>query len=182
LEGASLISFNYTHGPLRASLAHLAHPADRRRAAPALGPGRPGYTDRVSTGAYEELDHTADWALRVCGKDACDLLLNACAGMYRLAGITLEEAPAAQQELTLRGVDREAMLVAWLEEVLFLAEARHLAVSHAEFMGDPFPVLRARLSLVPIGRVERSIKAVTYHGLTIREIDDGWEATIIFDV
>ena len=30
------------------------------------------------------------------------------------------------EDVTLRAVDREAMLVAWLEEVLFLAEARHL--------------------------------------------------------
>ncbi|GAI44052.1 unnamed protein product, partial [marine sediment metagenome] len=30
--------------------------------------------------------------------------------------------------------------------------------------------------------LKREIKAVTYHGLEVKEVDRGWEAQIIFDI
>ena len=56
-----------------------------------------GYTPSVTPSGYVELDHTADWALRVQGTDLADLLEQAAAGMLALAGAVpcLARCPAS---------------------------------------------------------------------------------------
>jgi SHS2 domain-containing protein len=132
--------------------------------------------------AFEEVEHTADWALRVRGRDFPDLLRNASAGMLALAGIVAAKGPGTVEDLTLNAPDREGLLVGWLEEVLFRVESRQLAVESADIDWAPSQGLRAHLTLQPVLRVERPIKAVTYHNLVVRETSQGWEATVVFDV
>jgi SHS2 domain-containing protein len=142
----------------------------------------PDYTELVSDTGFEEVEHTADWALHVRGGDLVELLRNASTGMYRLAGIVPGEGPQQVHEVDLKAADREGLLVAWLEELLYLAESRGLAMRDVMLEEGPSLAVRARFVLAPIAQIERSIKAVTYHGLAVRESEDGWEATVIFDV
>ena len=42
---------------------------------------------------YEELQHTADWSIRVWGEDINQLFEHAAAAMFHLQGADLEKTP-----------------------------------------------------------------------------------------
>ena len=142
-----------------------------------------GYTGRVPSSGYVEIDHTADWALRVHGVDLADLLQQAAAGMLALAGaVPVLDADTQTLTLQLQAADRETLLVRWLEEVLFLVESRSLLPVHIQMEIDPELHSAARLELAPLARLSRAIKAVTFHGLRVIDTSEGLKATLVFDV
>lgn len=102
--------------------------------------------------------------------------------MLELAGIVADHGRGIEEDLTLNAPDREGLLVTWLEEVLYRVESRGLAVESAVMDEAPSGGLRARLTLQPVVRSERTIKAVTYHNLVVQRTSQGWEATVVFDV
>jgi SHS2 domain-containing protein len=68
--------------------------------------------------AFEEIEHTADRALRIYGSNLGELLLNAARGMNSLMD-TGHTPGSAQQEKTvvLDTLDAESLLVEWLNEL-----------------------------------------------------------------
>ena len=131
---------------------------------------------------FEEIEHTADQALRVRGTDFKELLRNAALGMFQLTGAIPRSGLSRDQKIEVQAPDREGLLVTWLEELLFLAETR--GVTYTEFelhiTGDNHLV--AKVQETPIVAITRHIKAVTYHALEIEKTEDGLETTIVFDV
>jgi SHS2 domain-containing protein len=135
---------------------------------------------------YEELPHTADWCLRVDAPDLAGLLVEAALGMNELAGITLQTGPRVQRTIALTEGDAESLLVAFLSEILFLAEQKRLAfnafrVQIDTLHGQPL-MLRARLRGRPIRSQAKAIKAVTFHNLNIHTTSRGLQVEIVFDV
>lgn len=132
---------------------------------------------------FVEVEHTADWSLRVRAKNMQGLLTNTAVGMFQLMGIERKENKLNELQLDIRAEDREELLVSWLEELLFHIETREVAfdLKQISFSVRPYR-LRAALSEYPIAKIEKEIKAVTYHGLKIIDSDLGVEATIVFDV
>ena len=140
------------------------------------------YTEYMPSKYYEELEHTADWALHVWGANFEELLRNAAAGMQHLAGIEPSLEDGVTRVFELEAQDREQMLVRWLEELLFHIEARHAAfsVQVIEVTGDRRLV--ASVVETPASPPKKAIKAVTYHNLRVEDTPRGVEATIVFDV
>jgi len=133
--------------------------------------------------AFEEVEHTADWALRVRGRDLRELLVNAARGMGCLLVPDLEAVPThLERRLVLEAIDAESLLVEWLSELAYWAEAELLVFR--EF--DLSQVTPQRLEAVVRGGhasdLQKHIKAVTYHNLEIVETEDGLEVTVVFDV
>ncbi|MGH9650946.1 MAG: archease, partial [Terriglobales bacterium] len=84
----------------------------------------------MPTGGFEELEHTADWALRVRGRDLAELLVNAANGMMELAGVQTSAGAGPERKLELTSPDRESLLVDWLHELLLALELRSVAFKH----------------------------------------------------
>lgn len=142
-----------------------------------------GYTQRVTASGFVDLDHTADWAIRVRGVDLSDLFRQAAAGMLSLADPTpTPDRPSAHIQLRLRSSDRESLLVRWLEELLFLLEVQHLIPRSIQLHISPELDLVAELEVGAAAAPGRAIKAVTFHGLRVSETASGLEATVVFDV
>lgn len=135
------------------------------------------YEDR----GFEELEHTADWALRVWAPDFASLLETAAYGMKQLAEIKLARKRAYVCEMTLEAEDREGLLVKFLSEILYCAEVEHAGFSHFEIHVDGLR-LRAIVYGASIVSQKKEIKAVTYHNLKIEETERGLEVEIVFDV
>jgi SHS2 domain-containing protein len=136
----------------------------------------------VAAGPFYEIDHTADVALRVHGRDLAELLRNAAAGMIALAGFATEPGPCRPFRLRLTASDAETLLVTWLEEILAQAEAeRTLLQDYTLRVTDPLG-LDAEGSAAPVSSLAKEIKAVTFHGLQILPAEGGLEASIVFDV
>ena len=132
---------------------------------------------------FIELEHTADWSMRVRAADFEGLLVNAALGMFQLMGIQWENDTLGEKEIGVDGQDRETLLVTWLEELLFQIEIHNVAIiiDHLS-VDDDQTKLKATVSEFPISRLDKVIKAVTYHQLRVIELDEGLEVTIVFDV
>lgn len=130
---------------------------------------------------YREIEHTADWELEAWAPDLAGLLTQAAQGMYALAGARLQAGPRQARTLELEGSDAESLLVRFLAELLFFAEAENLGFDAFELQVAQNR-LRARLEGAPLSELAKEIKAVTYHNLAIRQTGQGLVVNIIFDV
>ncbi|HHS98365.1 MAG TPA: archease [Chloroflexi bacterium] len=131
---------------------------------------------------FEEIEHTADVALRVWGKDLKELFINAARGMAWLLADPETVEPTVEVALDLDGFDAETLLVTWLGELLYYNEAEGLVFT--EFDLDEITPTHLRgvaRGGVP-GETRRHIKAVTFHNLNIHSTGHGLETTIVFDV
>ena len=88
--------------------------------------------------------------------------------------------------MSLTAIDREALLVDWLNHLLYLFDVDG-------FLGRDFQVesltperLEARVtgeSFDPARHPARTgVKAATFHQLSIVPVKDGWEATVVLDL
>lgn len=130
---------------------------------------------------YLEIEHTADWALKVWAPDLAGMLEQAALGMYTLSGVVLEPAPRITHELSITGLDPEHLLVRFLTDILFIGEKEGLGFDTFELSIQDL-ALQAYVSGAPVASQQKEIKAVTYHGLLIESSPRGLEATIVFDV
>ncbi len=135
---------------------------------------------------YRTLSHTADLGLRIWGATLADLYANAGAALTATItdrrGLRLKES----KEITVEAPDREALLVAWLNHLLYLYDIDG-------FLGREFAVRELspeRLTATARGDIfdperhvgKTAVKAATYHQLEITRTRDGWQATVIFDL
>jgi SHS2 domain-containing protein len=130
---------------------------------------------------FEEVAHTADRSLRIRGGDWRELFANAARGLNSLM-VPDPPEPTLEREIVLEAIDLESLLVAWLSELAFRVEAESLVFSDFEFRA----LTREALSVVARGGVapviERHVKAVTFHGLSITPDAGGWMTTVVLDV
>ena len=134
-----------------------------------------------SKSGYRELSHTADWALQVWAPSFESLLIQAAEGMYDLAGIQLAEDQAIERRVEVDGLDQEDLLVSFLSELLYLWSTEGLAFERFEINMHEARLV-ANLEGAEVTAQHKEIKAVTYHGLRIEDLDDRLQATVTFDV
>ena len=133
--------------------------------------------------AFEEVEHTADWALRIRGRDLRELLVNAARGMSCLLVPDLEAVPTdMERRFELDALDAESLLVEWLSELAYWAEAEALVFREFEIFRVTPDHLEAAVRGGYASSLQKHIKAVTYHNLEIVRREDGLEATVVFDV
>jgi SHS2 domain-containing protein len=136
--------------------------------------------------AFETFEHTADIGLAARGGTLEELFANAALGLTDLIVDPAGLREDTRLELSVSAQDREALLVAWLNELLYALDTRGFVARRcrvvrmsgtgltAELWGDTID--RARHAL------RRLVKAATYHGLCITAADGGWEARVILDL
>jgi SHS2 domain-containing protein len=131
---------------------------------------------------YEELDHTADLALRIRGATLGDLLGNAALGLSALLCAGPAQEPDVRLEVHVESDDGAALVVDWLNELLYLDQV-HERIWH---IGEIVKLDETSVRAVIHGRAcpERAhtIKAATYHGIELRRDDKGLAITITLDV
>jgi SHS2 domain-containing protein len=132
--------------------------------------------------AFEEIEHTADWALRVRGQNLTDLFRNAAFGMLALLDIEPVPGNSERRFFELRAEDAETLLVSWLEELLYPLEVENAAVVDFQVEVLEKVQLKATIELKKIASIKKEIKAVTFNELDIRAGKSGYETIIVFDV
>ncbi len=133
---------------------------------------------------YRELAYTADWGVEVFGDTPEALYAHAAIAMFGLQAAYDVQGPTLQQYIEAAGEDREALLVNWLNELLWQQEAHGLVVQNVIVRELDESHIRALV----FGRTGASdlahIKAVTYHDLAVeppRETGGLWRARALFD-
>ena len=130
---------------------------------------------------YEEIDHTADWAFRAYGSTMQELFENAAYALSALEG-ALDTPSTRTRQIQVEGIDREALLVNWLNEILFLQETKRETFQKFQLTQLTDTTLTATLHGAAAPPLTRFIKAVTYHDLKIEQTEKGWQVTIVVDV
>lgn len=137
-----------------------------------------------SNSFYEELEHTADWAIRVHGQDLNSLFEHAAAAMFELQGADRQAEPQLKAKVRCEGMDLETLLIAWLSELLYLSETNDALYTRFQVRVEPEDEgwrLTAQVQGLPGRGHLAHIKAVTYYDLSVRPVNDAWEATVTFD-
>ncbi len=132
---------------------------------------------------FEEVEHTADLALRVRGATLEQLFVHAAQGMFYLMHCApTDNSHPIMHRITLEAPDIESLLVDWLNELLYLAERgqEHLAEYEIETM-TPTSIVAVTCGWTHHSR-QKVIKAATFWDLSIVQQDNYWETTITFDV
>ncbi len=131
----------------------------------------------------EVLEHTAEVRLRVAGPTLGALLAEAGRALAAVELGGSSPAPAgAWRTIEVRSTDRDALLVDWLNELLYLAETECWVPAEFEIETATAKALRARARGVPLDAAPARVKAATFHGLRIAETAGGLEAEVILDV
>ena len=139
--------------------------------------------DAIRGVAYLEIEHTADRALRICGSDLQELLINAAAGMNSLLARDYSEFALTEIKLVeLDTIDSESLLVEWLSELAYWAETESIIFRKFDFHRVSPTHVQATIHGNHVARLDTHIKAVTYHNLKIVQTDMGLTATVVFDV
>jgi SHS2 domain-containing protein len=131
----------------------------------------------------EIIDHTADWAIRVTAADLQALFRLAAEGMALLmVGPGGSPGAAEVRLVALEAYDVESLLVAWLGELAYFAERDQFVGREFEVWAVSPTALEASVRGGRSNEIQKHIKAVTYHGLEVRQTAGGVEATFVFDV
>ncbi len=135
---------------------------------------------------FEELAHTAEIGVRLWAPTPAALFACAAHAMFALVG-ALPTAPDAepidQRTLKLTAIDAESLLVDWLSELVYLYETSGLSWNEATLEQWAPTALRAVVYGRRVAGAPRlHVKAVTYHGLELRPVPDGWTGTVYFDI
>jgi SHS2 domain-containing protein len=135
---------------------------------------------------YTLLDHTADLAIRVRGKDLKNLFENAAMALMHIMVRGNRSGNTSSVNISLSGQDLADLMVRWLGEVLYLLEGESLVVSAITIRDLTTARLEAVGEVVPfdpdIHEIQTEVKAVTYHQVEVVDKGDQWEARVTFDI
>jgi len=135
---------------------------------------------------FEQLEHTADLALRIYGRDLRELFAHAAQAMFsQVADMTCTSKPGdatVQRQVAVQGLDYESLLVNWLNELLYLHETQREVYTVFNIVQLSLRRLKAVVRGGPSQAVHTMIKAATYHQLAIERTAEGYAVTVVFDV
>jgi protein archease len=129
---------------------------------------------------YRWREHTGEVELEIEAAALEEVFADGLAALAELLSQGGGGEPAAH-EVAIAAADLPTLFADWLNELVYLADAESFVPERVAALELEGPSLRATVS----GRHEepmRLVKAVTYHGLELRQRGNGWEARAVLDV
>jgi SHS2 domain-containing protein len=135
---------------------------------------------------YEVFEHTADVGIHAYGSTLAELFVHAAQGMESMMVAPEQVRSLTSREIAVEGHDSVSLLIAWLNELIFLFDTEYLLLrdfvideiseTHltARASGEAYDAQRHDLS--------SAIKAVTWHEAAVTRSNEGYKARIIFDI
>ncbi len=138
---------------------------------------------------FEILEHTADIGIMAYGKTKREVFINAAKGMFEIiSGGTKNFKENFYDKIKLEADNLEGLLFAWLNELLYIGETRLVILNKFQIKELSDFQIEADVEGMKIKppsiKIEKEIKAVTYHRLEIRKDEESglWRARVIFDI
>jgi len=135
---------------------------------------------------FRLLEHTADMGIEAWGGSLEGLFEAAAAGLNFLMFGETRALATQSATVSLMANDEMELLVAWLNEIIYHVEVKHLVP--AEFLVERVESgrLQARIGGERFDAsrhlVERQAKAVTYHQVLLEQRPGGWHARVYVDL
>lgn len=147
------------------------------RSAPARKRGRRGFSI---------IAHTADTGIQAYGDDLRELFVNAARGLAHVITDLERIAERESREVAVTARDEEALLVAWLNELIYLFDAEGLLFHRFDVVDLTSTSIQATAygERVDPARhaIKTGVKAATFHALRITQGSNGYTARVILDV
>jgi protein archease len=127
---------------------------------------------------YRFVDHTAELEIELEADSAEGILEEALRAFAELAGPG--DGEPIERRLVVEARDLPALLAAWIEELVFLAETEGLVPERADLA-----LTGVELSALVRGRRGEPrplVKAVTLHRLRFRPDNGTWRGRVVLDV
>lgn len=122
---------------------------------------------------FEVIDHTADVGIIAYGSDLKEAFANSAYGMFSLIADLDEVSEKVSRSIDVRSTDREALLVDWLNELLYLFDVEHIIFKRFAIASLSQKRLQARVYGEKVDtsrhRLKTAVKAATYHMLKIEK-------------
>jgi len=131
--------------------------------------------------AFEE--HTGEVRVHIRGATMLALFEEAARA---LAELMLGEGPHGPvghaERVEVRARDRETLLAAWIDELVFLSETKKRVWVEAKVNTLNDVELVGTVRGITPAAIRTAVKAATLHDLRVRLRGDGFEATVVLDV
>jgi SHS2 domain-containing protein len=128
------------------------------------------------------LPHTGEVRIRIEASSVYELFAEAARALAELIALPAREPPGPWRQIDLEARDREALLVAWLDELIARTELDALVYCDTEIIELSDQHLRACIRGTPIAEPRTATKAATFHRLRIDEAPGHVLATVTLDV
>jgi len=134
---------------------------------------------------FEFIDHTADIGIIAYGNSVEEVFVNAAYGMFSLIADLEKVAEVISRQVIAEASDQEELLVAWLNELLYLFDAEGVIFSRFEIADLRQQYLRAMAHGEKVDparhNLKTQVKAATYYQLKLEKGND-FRAQIILDL
>ncbi len=135
---------------------------------------------------FEQVEHTADYAILARGQDLRELIQNAGRGMISLLVEAESLQPQQQVAFTSTADSPERLLIECLRELLYLSEEGQIPIRFAvQDLDQATLTAHTQAGVVDIADAKDyllgAVKAVTYHDLEIKSVPEGLQVQIVFD-
>jgi SHS2 domain-containing protein len=134
---------------------------------------------------FEFIDHTADVGVIAYGDDIRQAFANAARALSSLIAEPGDLQEALYRDIEVTADDEEGLLVAWLNELIYLFDAEGLIFKSFDISSLSSRQLRARAYGEKVDparhQLKTGVKAATYYLLKV-DRDNGIRVQIIFDV
>lgn len=132
------------------------------------------------------LEHPADVGVEAWAPSLPEAFEQAVMGLIAVLVDPADIEAPEEREVVIEARDVESLLVKFLSEILFLFDAGHLLVRQVRIEELTPTKLRARVRGEPFRpskhRVRTDVKAVTYHQISVKRQNEGWNVVVYLDV
>ncbi len=129
---------------------------------------------------YRFVDHTAELELQLEAGTREGVLAEAAAALGEILG-GAGDAPPVHREVRASATDDAALLAAWLDELVFLAETEGFVPERVEAVRVAGHVASGSVE-GRIGSPPHLVKGVTYNDLELRLDGATWRGRVVLDV
>jgi SHS2 domain-containing protein len=135
---------------------------------------------------FEVIDHTADVGIIAYGRNLREAFSNAAYGMFSQIADLEAVKEKVKRDIAIQSSDQEALLVDWLNELLYVFDVEHIIFSKFDITELSQKNLKAKTYGEKIDterhQLKTSVKAATYHMLKIEKKKNGAKVQFILDI
>ena len=134
-------------------------------------------------GSFEIIEHTADVGIVARGATLAELFEQAARGLADISGTWTPGAPEKTVQIDLDARDLEALMVDWLNELMYLQEIHDAHYASVDVTEMSEGRLQATIGL-STGKewTGTAVKAATFHKLLVERRSDEWYSRVYVDV
>ncbi len=135
----------------------------------------------VVTSKYKFLAHPADIKINAYGASLSEVFSNAALGMMAYVYGKKQVKVDKYEQIEIDGADTEQLLISWLAKILALS-----SINQRSYVSFNIKEISSQRLVAELGsgkaRAVNEIKAVTYSELSLKQLKNGWVATVVYDI